>query len=146
MSLFSGLKERLRDGLKRSQEYLATGLATVLEADRPIDDTLYEELEELLIAADLGAAIAADFTNRARARSTDIHEHAKLRRVLERQSPGGMQESLIVLDPPTAQNGFAQAQIFNATIRLSGVCITKLDDTAKSGIVVRIVRELKLPI
>src|SRR5881628_601472 len=62
MSLFSGLKERLRDGLKRSQEYLAT----VLEADRPIDDTLYEELEELLIAADLGAAIAADFTNRAR--------------------------------------------------------------------------------
>ena len=53
MSLFSGLKERLRDGLKRSQEYLSTGLATVLEPDRPIDDTLYEELEELLIAADL---------------------------------------------------------------------------------------------
>src|SRR5256712_9303223 len=66
MSLFSGLKERLRDGLKRSQESLATGLATVLEADRPIDETLYEELEELLIAADLGAALAADFTNRAR--------------------------------------------------------------------------------
>src|SRR5438309_995204 len=66
MSLFSGLKERLRAGLKRSQEYLSTGLATVLEPDRPIDDTLYEELEELLIAADLGAAIAADFTNRAR--------------------------------------------------------------------------------
>src|SRR5436309_13535548 len=66
MSLFSGLKERLRDGLKRSQEYLATGLATVLEDDRPIDDTLYDELEELLIAADLGAAIAADFANRAR--------------------------------------------------------------------------------
>src|ERR671934_1935826 len=66
MSLFSGLKERLRDGLKRSQEYLATGLASVLEGDRPIDDALYEELEELLIAADLGATIAADFTNRAR--------------------------------------------------------------------------------
>src|SRR2546429_4117640 len=65
MSLFSGLKERLRDGLKRSQEYLSTGLATVLEPDRPIDDTLYDELEELVIAADLGAAIAADFTNRA---------------------------------------------------------------------------------
>src|SRR5215471_858678 len=66
MSLFSGLKERLRDGLKRSQEYLANGLASVLEADRPIDESLYEELEELLIAADLGAALAADFTNRAR--------------------------------------------------------------------------------
>src|SRR5215813_8604946 len=66
MSLFSGLKERLRDGLKRSQEYLSNGLSAVLDPDRPIDEALYEELEELLIAADLGAAIAADFTNRAR--------------------------------------------------------------------------------
>jgi fused signal recognition particle receptor len=280
MSLFSGLKERLRDGLKRSQEYLATGLATVLEPDRPIDDTLYEELEELLIAADLGAAIAADFTNRAReevmfgtvtradqlrplfrrflvdalkpaaqpldldarpsivlmlgvngagktttaaklaaslkadgrqvllaaadtfraaaieqletwgarigvdvirqgagsdpaavvfdavkatlARQADVlvidtagrlhtktnlmDELAKLKRVIERQCPGGPHESLMVLDAPTGQNGFAQAQIFHEAIGLSGVCLTKLDGTAKGGIVVRIVRELTLPI
>ena len=280
MSLFSGLKERLRDGLKRSQEYLSTGLATVLEPDRPIDDTLYEELEELLIAADLGAAIAADFTNRAReevmfgtvtradqlrplfrrflvdalkpaaqplnldarpsvvlmlgvngagktttaaklaaslkgdgrqvllaaadtfraaaieqletwagrigvdvirqavgsdpaavvfdavkaalARQADVlivdtagrlhtktnlmDELAKLKRVIERQCPGGPHESLMVLDAPTGQNGFAQAQMFHETIGLSGVCLTKLDGTAKGGIVVRIVRELKLPI
>ena len=280
MSLFSGLKERLRDGLKRSQEYLATGLASVLEDDRPIDDALYEELEELLIAADLGATIAADFTNRAReevmfgtvtraaqlrplfrrflvdalkpaaqplaldarpsivlmlgvngagktttaaklgaslkadgrqvllaaadtfraaaieqlqawgarigvdvirqaagsdpaavvfdavkaalARQADvliidtagrlhtktnlIDELAKLKRVIERQCPGGPHESLMVLDAPTGQNGFAQAQMFNETIGLSGVCLTKLDGTAKGGIVVRIVRELKLPI
>ena len=66
MGLFSGFKERLKDGLKRSQEYLSNGLASVLEPDRPIDDTLYEELEEVLIAADLGATLAADFTNRAR--------------------------------------------------------------------------------
>src|SRR5688500_8726827 len=66
MKFFSGLGERLRDGLKRSQEYLSTGLAAVLEPDRPIDEGRYEELEELLIAADLGAAIAGDFSNRAR--------------------------------------------------------------------------------
>src|SRR5213595_2756032 len=66
MSLFSGLKDRLREGLRRSQEHLANGLRTVLEPERPIDDALYAELEELLIAADLGATIAADFTNRAR--------------------------------------------------------------------------------
>src|SRR5687767_8465830 len=66
MKFFSGLGDRLREGLKRSQEYLSTGLAAVLEPDRPIDESLYEELEELLIAADLGAAIAADFSNRAR--------------------------------------------------------------------------------
>lgn len=66
MSFLSGLRERLTEGLKRSQEYLSSGLSAVLEPDRPIDETLYEELEELLIGADLGAAIAADFTNRAR--------------------------------------------------------------------------------
>ena len=66
MTFLSGLKDRLREGLKRSQEYLGSGLSAVLEPERPIDDALYEELEELLIAADLGAALAADFTNRAR--------------------------------------------------------------------------------
>ncbi|HWM78390.1 MAG TPA: signal recognition particle receptor subunit alpha, partial [Methylomirabilota bacterium] len=66
MKFLSGLGERLREGLRRSQEYLAGGLGAVLETDRPIDDALLEELEELLIAADLGAALAADFTHRAR--------------------------------------------------------------------------------
>jgi fused signal recognition particle receptor len=280
MGLFSGFKERLRDGLKRSQQYLGSGLSTVLEPGRPIDDALYEELEEVLIAADLGAAIAADFTNRAReevmfgavtradqfrplfrrflvdtltpaaqpialdarptvilmlgvngagktttcaklaaslkadgrqvllaaadtfraaaieqletwgarigvevirqasgsdpaavvfdavkaalARSVDalvidtagrlhtksnlMDELAKLKRVIERQCPGAPHESLMVLDAPTGQNGFAQAQMFHEAIGLTGVCLTKLDGTAKGGIVVRIVRELKLPI
>jgi len=280
MGLFSGFKERLRDGLKRSQEYLSNGLASVLEPDRPIDDTLYEELEEVLIAADLGATLAADFTNRAReevvfgtvtradqfrplfrrflvdtlmpaaqplslearpsvilmlgvngagktttcaklaaslksegkqvvlaaadtfraaaieqlevwsgrvgvdlvrqasgsdpaavvfdavkaalARNADVliidtagrlhtktnlmDELAKLKRVIERQYPGAPHESLMVLDAPTGQNGFAQAQMFHEAIGLTGDCLTKLDGTAKGGIVVRIVRELKLPI
>src|SRR5262245_2694604 len=66
MSFFSGLGAKLRDGLKKSQEFLSASLEAVLEPDRPIDETLYEELEELLVAADLGAAIAADFVNRAR--------------------------------------------------------------------------------
>src|SRR5437763_13923904 len=66
MKFFSGLGEKLREGLKRSQEYLGAGLGTVLEPERPIDEGLWEELEELLIAADLGAAMAADFVNRGR--------------------------------------------------------------------------------
>ncbi len=66
MTFLSGLGARLREGLRRSQEYLAGGLGAVLAPERPIDETLYAELEELLIAADLGAALAADFTNRAR--------------------------------------------------------------------------------
>jgi len=51
-----------------------------------------------------------------------------------------------VLDAPTGQNGFAQAAMFHQAIGLTGLCLTKLDGTAKGGIVVRIVRELAVPI
>ena len=62
MSLFSGLKERLRDGLKRSQEYLATGLATVLEDDRPIDERvrLDRDPARMLLVVLLDGVISAD--------------------------------------------------------------------------------------
>jgi len=280
VSLLSGVGERLREGLRRSQEFLAAGLGAVLASERPIDDALWEELEELLIAADLGAALAADFANRAReevmfgtvtraaelrplfrrflldalapaaqpldldhrpavvlmlgvngsgktttcaklaaqlraggksvllaaadtfraaaieqlqrwgerigvevvhqaagsdpaavvfdavkaaaARSLDVlivdtagrlhtksnlmDELAKLRRVIARQLPGAPHEALMVLDATTGQNGFAQARVFHEAIALTGVCLTKLDGTARGGIVVRIVRELTLPI
>jgi fused signal recognition particle receptor len=279
MKFFSGLGERLRDGLRRSQEYLSSGLQTVLEPDRPIDETLWEELEELLVGADLGAPMAADFVNRGReevmfgtvtradqlrpvfrrflletlgparplaldarpsvvlmlgvngsgktttcaklaaalkadghsvllaaadtfraaaieqletwgqridvevvrqaagsdpaavvfdavkaamARSVDalvidtagrlhtksnlMEELGKLKRVVQRQIPGAPHESIMVLDAPTGQNGFAQAKMFHEAVGLTGVALTKLDGTAKGGIVVRIVRELKLPV
>jgi fused signal recognition particle receptor len=279
MKFFSGLGDKLREGLRRSQEFLGTGLQSVLEPERPIDESLWEELEEVLIAADLGAAMAADFVNRGReevmfgtvtragqlrpvlrrflletlgparplaldarpsivlmlgvngsgktttaaklaaalkadgrhvllaaadtfraaaieqletwgqridvevirqaagsdpaavvfdalkaatARSADVlvidtagrlhtksnlmEELAKLKRVIQRQVPGAPHESLMVLDAPTGQNGFAQARIFHEAVGLTGVALTKLDGTAKGGIVVRIVRELKLPV
>jgi fused signal recognition particle receptor len=280
VKFLAGLGERLGAGLRRSREFLATELKSVFEADRPIDEDLYTELEETLIAADLGAPLAADFVNRAReevmfgtvtradqlrplfrrfladvlapaarpidlehrptvilmlgvngsgktttcaklaaalkadgkdvllaaadtfraaaieqletwggrvgvevirqaagsdpaavvfdavkaatARQADaliidtagrlhtksnlMQELAKLRRVIERQLPGAPHESLIVLDAPTGQNGFAQARMFHEAVGLTGVVLTKLDGTAKGGIVVRIARELKLPI
>jgi fused signal recognition particle receptor len=280
VKFLGGLGDRLSTGLRRSREYLAGQLAAVLEPDRPIDEALYAELEEVLIAADLGAALAADFVNRAReevmfgtvtradqlrplfrrflteilapagkpldlehrptvvlmlgvngsgktttcaklaasltregrhvllaagdtfraaaieqlevwgqrigvevirqaagsdpaavvfdaakaatARQADVlivdtagrlhtksnlmAELVKLRRVLERQVPGAPHESLMVLDAPTGQNGFAQARMFHEAVGLSGVVLTKLDGTAKCGIVVRIVRELGLPV
>jgi len=90
--------------------------------------------------------LIVDTAGRLHTKTNLMDELAKLKRVIERQCPGGPHESLMVLDAPTGQNGFAQAQMFNETIGLSGVCLTKLDGTAKGGIVVRIVRELKLPI
>jgi len=75
-----------------------------------------------------------------------MEELAKLRRVIERQVPGAPHESLMVLDAPTGQNGFAQARMFHEAVGVSGVCLTKLDGTARGGIVVRIVRELQIPV
>jgi fused signal recognition particle receptor len=75
-----------------------------------------------------------------------MDELGKLKRVIQRQVPGAPHESLMVLDAPTGQNGFAQARVFHEAIGLTGVALTKLDGTARGGIVVRIVRELKLPI
>ena len=75
-----------------------------------------------------------------------MDELGKLKRVVQRQLPGAPHESLLVLDAPTGQNGFAQARMFHEAIGLTGVVLTKLDGTAKGGIVVRIVRELKLPV
>ena len=280
MSFFSGIKQRLTDGLRRSQEFLSAELKTVFEPDRPVDDALFEELEEILIAADIGAALAADFKHRAKeeqmygtltragqlrplfrsflidtlaaksaalelghqptvilmlgvngagktttcaklaaqlkddgksvllaaadtfraaaieqlqtwgtrigvevihqaagsdpaavvfdavkaatARRVDaliidtagrlhtksnlMDELIKRKRVAERQLPGAPHESLMVLDAPTGQNGFAQAAMFHQAIGLTGLCLTKLDGTAKGGIIVRIVRELAVPI
>ena len=280
MKFLSSVTERLKSGLRRSQQFLSQQLDEILVPDRPIDDALFDELEELLIAADLGAAVAEDFKHRAReevmfgtvsradqlrplfrrfvadtlasaaqpldldhrpavilmlgvngsgktttcaklaaglkasgkdvllaaadtfraaaieqleewgrridvevirqgpgadsaavvfdavkaatARNADVlivdtagrlhtksnlmDELAKLKRTASRQLPGAPHELLMVLDAPTGQNGFAQARLFHQAVGLTGICLTKLDGTAKGGIVLRIHRELGLPI
>lgn len=280
MKLFAAVADRLRDGLKRTQEVLSGGLDRILAVARPVDAALLEELEALLLAADLGAptvgellarlkeeaergrvtsaddvrallrrhliqtlegaaaplaldqrpavvlilgvngsgkttvagklagalkssgrdvllaaadtfraaavdqlkiwgervgvpvisqgagadpsAVAFDAVKAAMARGADalivdtagrlhtklhlMEELAKIKRVLGRQCPGAPHESLMVLDAPTGQNGLSQARLFHEGVGVSGLCLTKLDGTAKGGIVVRIHRELGLPI
>ena len=90
--------------------------------------------------------LVIDTAGRLHTKSNLMDELAKLKRVIERQVPGAPHEALMVLDAPTGQNGFAQAKMFHETIGLTGVALTKLDGTAKGGIVVRIVRELGLPV
>ena len=87
-----------------------------------------------------------DTAGRLHTKSNLMDELVKLKRVTERQLPGAPHEALMVLDAPTGQNGFAQAAMFHEVIGLTGICLTKLDGTAKGGIVVRIVRELGVPI
>lgn len=280
MGLFGALGDRLRHGLERSRQAIGQGLDGLLALGRPVDEALLEELEELLVASDLGAADAVDAVDRVRAeaqrtgalssqdvrallrrfleealagsavpldlgakpsvilmlgvngagkttsagklaaslrksgksvllaaadtfraaaveqleewgrradvdvirqgtgadpaavvfdavkaataRGVDVllvdtagrlhtksnlmDELAKLRKVVSRQLPGAPHECLMVLEAPTGQNGIQQAKLFHETVGLTGLVLTKLDGTAKGGIVVRIYRELGVPI
>ena len=280
MSFFGSLADRFKDGLRRSRQLFDEGIDTLLTVGRPVDEALLDDLEEVLLTADVGAATAAEFVDRVRveakrgrvsnaadvrallrrlfeetlepataplalegrpavvlmlgvngagkttttgklaaalrsqgksvalaaadtfraaaieqleewgrradalvirqaagadpaavvfdavkgatARGTDVllvdtagrlhtksnlmDELTKLKRVIERQLPGAPQECLMVLEAPTGQNGLAQARLFHEAVGLTGIVLTKLDGTAKGGIVVRIWRELGVPI
>jgi fused signal recognition particle receptor len=89
--------------------------------------------------------VLADTAGRLHNKVNLIEELKKIRRVSDRP-PGHVTEVLLVLDATTGQNGLAQAKVFLDAVDASGVVLTKLDGTAKGGIVVAIQRELGLPV
>jgi len=91
-------------------------------------------------------ALVVDTAGRLHTKRPLMEELAKLVRVVSKQLPGAPHERLMVLDAPTGQNGLAQARLFESHVGLTGVVLTKLDGTAKGGIIVRIHQELGLPI
>jgi fused signal recognition particle receptor len=108
------------------------------------------------------AAVVFDAMNAARAREMDVvlidtagrlhnkqnlmNELSKISRVVDREGEGISKETLLVLDATTGQNGLIQAKQFAETAGITGIVLTKLDGTAKGGIVVAIAKELKLPV
>jgi fused signal recognition particle receptor len=74
-----------------------------------------------------------------------MNELEKLRRIVER-TPGALKEVLLVLDATTGQNGLSQAREFGEAVDVTGVVLTKLDGTAKGGIVLAIEAELGIPV
>jgi fused signal recognition particle receptor len=90
--------------------------------------------------------LLVDTAGRLHTKSNLMDELAKLKRVISRQLPGAPHESLMVIEAPTGQNGLEQARLFHEAIGLTGLVLTKLDGTAKGGIVVRIWKELGVPI
>lgn len=75
-----------------------------------------------------------------------MNELAKVNRIIEREVPGAPHEVLLVLDATTGQNALSQAKTFTQSTKLSGIMLTKLDGTAKGGIVLAIRNELNLPV
>jgi len=108
------------------------------------------------------AAVAFDAAKAAIARKADVlildtagrlhtkvnlmEELKKVRRVVDREIPGAPHETLLVLDATTGQNALIQARMFQQAVAVSGIALTKLDGTAKGGIVVAISSQLDLPV
>ncbi|MDR2779618.1 MAG: signal recognition particle-docking protein FtsY [Synergistaceae bacterium] len=90
--------------------------------------------------------VIIDTAGRLHTKSNLMEELAKVGRVAGREAPGGIRESLLVLDSVMGQNGFTQAEVFNKAVPLTGVILTKFDNTAKGGIALSIARKLRLPI
>jgi fused signal recognition particle receptor len=90
--------------------------------------------------------LLVDTAGRLHTKSNLMDELVKLKKVISRQVPGAPQESLMVIEAPTGQNGLQQARMFHEAVGLTGLILTKLDGTAKGGIAVRIYQELGIPI
>ncbi|MGP1470520.1 MAG: signal recognition particle-docking protein FtsY [Schwartzia sp. (in: firmicutes)] len=108
------------------------------------------------------AAVVFDAVKAAKARAVDVlivdtagrlqtkanlmAELEKINRVIEREIPGAPHETLLVLDATTGQNAVSQAKLFTQAAPVTGVVLTKLDGTAKGGVVIGIKAELSIPI
>ena len=90
--------------------------------------------------------VLVDTAGRLHNKANLMNELSKLRRIIDREVPDAAKETLLVLDATTGQNGLIQAKQFRDTAGLTGIVLTKLDGTAKGGIVVAIAQELRVPV
>lgn len=157
---------------KLASRYTAEGKTVLLAAGDTFRSAAIEQLEgwgervgcQVIRQAHGGdpGAVAFDAVRAATARSADMllldtagrlhtkvnlmEELKKIQRVVGRELPGAPHENLLVLDASTGQNALSQARLFNEVIGVTGIALTKLDGTAKGGIIIAIARELKIPI
>jgi fused signal recognition particle receptor len=120
------------------------GVPTV-RSDRDGADPASVAFDAVAAAADMGAdVVLIDTAGRLQNKAGLMDELGKVKRVVEKRSP--VDEVLLVLDATTGQNGMRQAQVFGEVVEVTGIVLTKLDGTAKGGIVVSVQRELGVPV
>jgi len=90
--------------------------------------------------------VIADTAGRLHTRTNLMDELAKIRRIVDKRLPGAEPETIFVLDATTGQNGLTQAKAFHEAVGLTGIVLTKLDSTAKGGIVFAIEDALGVPV
>jgi len=90
--------------------------------------------------------VVVDTAGRLHTKTSLMAELEKMRRTAQRILPGAPHETLLVMDATTGQNGLQQAKLFTEAAGVTGIVLTKLDGTAKGGVVVAISRDLELPV
>jgi fused signal recognition particle receptor len=90
--------------------------------------------------------VMIDTAGRLQNKSYLMDELAKINRVIKKVIPEGAQETLLVIDATTGQNGISQAKSFKEITDITGIVLTKLDGTAKGGIVLAIKEEVNIPV
>ncbi len=157
---------------KLAHQYKRAGYKVMLGAADTFRAAAVEQLDEWARRADVpvvkqqlgsdAAAVAFDTLSSAVANGTDVviidtagrlhnkkglmDELAKIKRVMEKVVPGAPHEVLLVLDGSTGQNAFEQARQFSATTQVTDLAITKLDGTAKGGVVIGISDQFRIPV
>jgi fused signal recognition particle receptor len=96
--------------------------------------------------ADNTDVVLVDTAGRLHTQTNLMEELKKIKRVMAKKLPGAPHEVMLVIDATTGQNGISQAKLFNEAVEVTGITLTKLDGTAKGGIVANICRDLKIPI
>lgn len=90
--------------------------------------------------------VLVDTAGRLQTKKHLMQELEKIKRIIDRENPNGCQEVLLVLDATTGQNALVQAQQFNEVTEITGLVLTKLDGTAKGGVVLAIRYDLDIPV
>jgi len=157
---------------KLASRFRTRGLSVILAAGDTFRAAGIEQLEIWAKRADTQfvkhqkgsdpAAVAYDAVVAAQSRASDVvivdtagrlhtkinlmEELKKIKRTIEKAMPGAPHEILLVLDATTGQNALRQAELFNETIGITGIALTKLDGTAKGGIIFAIKKGLGIPV
>jgi fused signal recognition particle receptor len=157
---------------KMAQKFKAQGKSVLLVAADTFRAAAIEQLEIWgqrasceVIKQKSGSdpsAVVFDALKAAKSRNSDImivdtagrlhtkinlmEELKKVKRIVDREAPGAPHEILLVLDATTGQNAISQAKMFNQALGVTGIVLTKLDGTAKGGILIAISDELKIPL
>ena len=121
-----------------------TGTKVISGSSKDPSSVIYDGLE--LAIKENYDMVMVDTAGRLQNKANLMEELAKINRVIKKVIPDGPHETLLVIDATTGQNGISQAKAFKEITDISGIVLTKLDGTAKGGIVLAIKEEVNIPV